>query len=147
MHQWSKVLNVLQVFIISNVTLLIDCKRCKRMCTGVCERVYQLHYFGSQRAMSSGEAQDHQRRGHPVCHVHVGFWYVRGAAQTLSAEIQRGTGLHSHIICYLMSVLWRRWRVVMFSRRWRVRRECQQGWSQKAWAKKLQKTVSVSIAT
>lgn len=46
--------------------------------------------------MPPGEAQDHQWRGHPVCHVHAGFRYVRGAAQALPAEVQRGAGLYAH---------------------------------------------------
>lgn len=103
-HQPSQVINVLQIFIIVTVNLLLDRKRCQRMRTGVCKWVYQLHYIGSQRAMSPGEAQDHQWRGHPVCHVHTGFWYVRGAAQALPAEVQRGTSFHMYIMCCLMLV-------------------------------------------
>lgn len=132
-------------WIIINVILLIDCQRCKGVRTGVCERVYQLHHFRSQRAMSSGEAQDHQRRRYPVCHVHTGFWYVRGAAQTLPAEVQRGRVSHTHTnvsTCFFNVSL----RDVMFSRQWRVRRVFREWQSQKAWVKNLQKTVSVSIS-
>lgn len=63
------------------------------MCAGVCERVHQLHHVGGERALPPGEEEDHQRGRHPVRHVHAGLRHVRGAAQALPAEVQRGETL------------------------------------------------------
>lgn len=54
------------------------------------ERVHQLHHVRGERALPPGEEEDHQRRGHPVRHVHAGLRHVRGAAEALPAEVQRG---------------------------------------------------------
>lgn len=67
-----------------------DCQRCERMCARVRERVHQLHHVGGERTLPPGEEEDHQRGGHPVCHVHAGLRHVRGAAEALFAEVQRG---------------------------------------------------------
>lgn len=54
------------------------------------ERVHQLHHVRGQRAVPPGEEEDHQRRGHPLRHVHAGLRHVRGATQALPAEVPRG---------------------------------------------------------
>lgn len=74
-----------------------DCQRRQRMCAGVRERVHQLHHVGGERTLPPGEEEDHQRGGHPVCHVHAGLRHVRGAAEALPAEVQRGETQSRHV--------------------------------------------------
>lgn len=67
-----------------------DRKRCARVRSGVRVGVYFVHHVRGQRAVPFGEAQDHQRGGHSVCHVHAGFWQLRRSAEGVFNEVPRG---------------------------------------------------------
>lgn len=79
-----------QIFCLNLFLFSTDCERRQGVCAGVRERVHQLHHVGGERALPPGEEEDHQRRGHPVRHVHAGLRHVRGAAEALPAKVQRG---------------------------------------------------------
>lgn len=67
-----------------------NCKRRKRMCTGVRLRVYIVHNLRGRREVSNGKAQDHRRRGYPVCNGISWLWKLCRDAQNTSSQAQTG---------------------------------------------------------